>query len=1606
MRHFLRLCFIAFCVLPLAFGARAQVPQLDTNLWVTDGPVYEVAKSGNTIYMAGNFTYVGPRTGCGIVVDAVTGKLTSPSKTRINGLVFAAIPDQQGGWYIGGTFNQVGAVRRNGLAHLLPDGSLDENWNPKLTSFNADPLIHALCLSGNVLYFSGIFDQVEDEYRSNLAAVDVTSGRPTPWAPFLFDGYTHGIAVHNNLVYLAGSFNQVHGEQRQGLAALDATTGDVSSWNPGANGEVRASLLAGNQLFISGHFTSVGGQTRNRLASFDLTTGELTAWQPNPDGFVNALALHDGLLYVGGGFSSIAGVSRSVLAAFDTKSMQVTPWTPRLPESESTLGITALSIVGDVVYMVGGFGLPDNKGRHASAVLATTGEVIGWDPKVGATPTVIVAGLNGSLFIGGNFTSAGGGYSTGLAAFDATTGAATPWAPAVARIVTALLATPEVVYVGGNLTTANGRSSNHLVAIDARSGQPTPWNPQVDGQVNSIAATQNRIYINGRFTSVNGQRRMGFAALDRITGQLTDWNPNPTGAELSEYAPTKLVVSGNTVFGIGNFKLGDGNAWTSYVAIDAATGELSDWNLRPDGRITGIVPYGNRLYVSGTFTKLGDKDRQYLAAVDATTREVTDWNHTLTREARALGIINNKLYVSGGQPRRNEREWPLAAVDAVSGASTYFGFTPDMNSGQSFSTAGDRIFALGQFTGVDREGYVFSPWVANLMANGSQTSTITGHVFDDRNKNCIQDKDEKGLENVTVEVKPGDYRALTNAQGYYAIAVDTGSYSVRQLLPVLKDTVAKQICPATDSHLLRVAAYGISTELNFANQLTAAYNLIKGNVFREKIEDCTRMFGELGLENIKVVAEPTGAFAFTDKEGNYTIRVDTGTYQIRQVFPVRTDSLLQTVCPAAEHPPVRFSSLGNTATRDFANRLIARYNLIEGQIVLGGSNGGDCGTDPAPKPLAGIKVMAEPGPYYGISDSTGHYVIRVDTGFYQVKQIPGVHNGFGTIDLCPSGPSSYEVSFKTYNNTVTGKNFRDQVTRRAHLTASVTSTRRRRCFSSTTTLAYCNLGNAAATDAKVHLQLPLHVVLISADAAYTRDKDGHYVFSLGSLAARECGSIQVQDSVVCNDPNIRGLTQCTKVWITPANGTTPAPEWDRSDITLKARCLTNGVVRLGVYNTGSGPMADSAAYRILLDAGLALQGKYKLAAGDSLVLRVPANGRTVRLEADQRPGHPTKQSASVTLEACGTNASGGVSLGFVAQLPADDAEPEVAEECLPITDSFDPNDKLVRPAGVTAEHYTPTGAALSYTVRFQNTGNDYAYKVVVVDTLAAELDLSTLQMGAVSHPYKFTVSGKGRPVLAWTFDNIMLPDSTRDQAGSNGFIQFSIKPLADLPAKALVENFADIFFDYNPPIRTNTVFNRIYDVPPVVAAADRLEAAVVIATPVITGFTPTAGAAGTVVTLTGLRFDPVPARNRVTFNGIAATVTAATATSLTVTVPPGEVAGRIGVTTADGAARSATDFSLVVPPPTAIAPGLPAGPVRIYPNPAPGRFVVEFASPAAGVTEIVTLDARGGRVHTLSLAGKPATRAEIDLTGHPAGMYLVLIRTDRGITTRKVTLRP
>ncbi|GAB2707520.1 hypothetical protein GCM10011495_31720 [Hymenobacter frigidus] len=591
-------------------------------------------------------------------------------------------------------------------------------------------------------------------------------------------------------------------------------------------------------------------------------------------------------------------------------------------------------------------------------------------------------------------------------------------------------------------------------------------------------------------------------------------------------------------------------------------------------------------------------------------------------------------------------------------------------------------------------------------------------------------------------------------------------------------------------------------------------------------------------------------------------------------------------------------------------------NLISGKVFNDLNN--DCVQQANEPALPNTVVVAEPSSNYSLTDENGHYTIAVDTGRFTVQQLlPSPQPGRQVQQLC-SGPTT--VSFRSYGNVVSGPNFGNQVSTAPHLTVSVASNRRRRCFRNTTAVSYANTGFAAAPNATVTVALPPEVVLVRADVPHTRNAAGDYVFQVGALQPNQRGIITIQDSVVCGNPAIRGLTVCTRAWIRPVN-TFPAPAgWNGASMVVTGKVLGSSQVRFVARNQGSGPTTDSLGLRIFQDAQLAMMRNISLAAGDSLVLRWTATGPVVRVEVDQPANHPYGPVASATVELPALRAN-TLPSPAMRSMPPGDPQPEVAEDCQPILDSYDPNDKQVVPTGRTAQRYTPTREPLRYQVRFQNTGNDVAYRVAVVDTLSADLDLRTLQVGAVSHPYRMTLSGHRRPVLTFMFDNIMLPDSASNPAGSNGFVQFSITPKVALPARTRIDNFADIFFDYNEPVRTNTTTNRIYDMPLSVVPAVALQYPDVLASPFITAMAPAQGRFGSLVTLTGRRFSPTATNNHVAFNGVVASVQSATSTTLTVRVPAGAATGALTMTTADGGTRS-PNFTVFQPPTLAsVTPG-------------------------------------------------------------------------------------
>ncbi len=136
--------------------------------------------------------------------------------------------------------------------------------------------------------------------------------------------------------------------------------------------------------------------------------------------------------------------------------------------------------------------------------------------------------------------------------------------------------------------------------------------------------------------------------------------------------------------------------------------------------------------------------------------------------------------------------------------------------------------------------------------------------------------------------------------------------------------------------------------------------------------------------------------------------------------------------------------------------------------------------------------------------------------------------------------------------------------------------------------------------------------------------------------------------------------------------------------------------------------------------------------------------------------------------------------------------------------AYDPNDKLVSPQ--YPNNYALIGEDLIYTIRFQNTGNAEAYDVVITDDLDSNLDLSTFRYITSSHETVLSTYLEGH-MLTFEFRDIFLPDSTTNFDESQGYVIYSIRANSDIEENTSVENTANIFFDFNPAVVTNTTEN-------------------------------------------------------------------------------------------------------------------------------------------------------------------------------------------------------
>ena len=728
-------------------------------------PMEAVAHMGTTLYVGGDFSFVGYATGGGVFFDGTSGT-TLGGFPEFLGAVDTSIPDGAGGWFVGGLFTCAGGGPATNLAHVLPSGAVDNSWSVDFTGnsgvFSGSVNSLALSADGLTLFIGGNFYKVNSQARHEVAALNAANGALLPWNPSTDQrpgGTTWALTVLNGVVYVGqgnGQKNAFNGKTGNigFLSAVDPASGAVS-WSAGGNGDVFALASSGTTLFAGGSFSAIAVQPTTvfggppALAAFDTTSHSLLPFRPDADTSgideVFTLGVSGTTLYLGGYFGELDGQTRNNLAALNTGDASLLPWNPQ-PDSE----VHALVVNGGTVWAGGDFASIGGQTRYFLASLdASTGAALPWDPEPNNSADWAAASGT-TIFIGGSMSGLDSSIRSSAAAFDMVSGTLLPWDPDCDGSINALLTANGAVYAGGGFLTIGGQSVTDLAALDPSTGAAlTSFNVPIDdgngslAGVMALASSGTTLYLSGGFQGVGGQSRSGLAAVDMGTGAVLPWNPSATG-DLT-YGPTAMAFANNVVYFAGSFDHVGGQPREELAAVDAASGTVLPWNpgagLGFGGYIRGIAVSGNMVFVQGDFTYGGITGVRGVAALDAGTGAVY-WIDTMDQEARGgLQASGGVLYTEGifsqinGQSRSG-----LAALDAGTGTVLPWNHALDLKVdfpwGESMNLAGSTLYVAGLFTGVDcraQEGFAALDAVANYtplptftpMATPTPTSTPT-----------------------------------------------------------------------------------------------------------------------------------------------------------------------------------------------------------------------------------------------------------------------------------------------------------------------------------------------------------------------------------------------------------------------------------------------------------------------------------------------------------------------------------------------------------------------------------------------------------------------------------------------------------------------------------------------------------------------------------------------------------------------------------------------------------------------------------------------------------------------------------------------------------------
>ena len=367
------------------------------------------------------------------------------------------------------------------------------------------------------------------------------------------DGFIRVVAVQPDGKILAGgNFSMVRGANDPLITRLNGDGTLDSNFTSAFPVPVLASRIytlgiqPDRRILTAGLFTSVGGTLRTNMARLEADGSLDRTFDPGlgPSGLVRILALQpDGRILIGGEFTSVNQTNRNRLARLNTDGSLDTSFDP---------GTGANDIVRTVVLLptgqilVGGLFTSFNGGSIPYLVRLNSDGTPDASFPLGSGPNgnvyFISPGADGSLLIGGDFTSVNGTNINRIARLRADGSMDTAFVPG-----TGVLGGPVYhiirqnnakIVIGGGFSSVNGVTLHNLARLNPNGSLDVGFEPgsgASDVVLTMALLGDGRLVAGGLFVTYNG------VAVEMLAGIYGD--PAYPAVTAGSSDPANLIIS-------------------------------------------------------------------------------------------------------------------------------------------------------------------------------------------------------------------------------------------------------------------------------------------------------------------------------------------------------------------------------------------------------------------------------------------------------------------------------------------------------------------------------------------------------------------------------------------------------------------------------------------------------------------------------------------------------------------------------------------------------------------------------------------------------------------------------------------------------------------------------------------------------------------------------------------------------------------------------------------------------------------------------------------------------------------------------------------------------